>query len=347
MKDFLQKIHITYSQISETPQIWDPHHHNSPSKDKKIAPPVDRSEADQLFHRRTYKLNTGAEIPAIGLGTWQSPPGQVEKAVEAALKHGYRHIDTAAGYGNEAEVATGWKASGVPRGQFFLTTKLNNPDQGRVAEACDESLKRLGTDYVDLFLMHWPQPVDPSDASGKKALENWDFKKTWAEMQKLPATGKVKAIGVSNFSKHHLEELFADSSFKVTPAVNQVEVHPCYPSFKLVDYNTSKGIHTTAYSCLGSTDSPLYKNDTLAKIAEKKGKTVQQVLLQWGLSRGYSVIPKSTSPSRIEANFALDGWSLDDDEIKTISSIKDRFKVCDGTFLPYDGEKAKLFVDDE
>ncbi|CAK1359544.1 D-galacturonate reductase [Cercospora beticola] len=297
--------------------------------------------------KRTYKLNTGAEIPAIGLGTWQSPPGQVEKAVEAALKHGYRHIDTAAAYQNEAEVGAGWQASGVPRDQFFLTTKLNNPDQGRVAEAIDESLKRLGTDYVDLYLMHWPQPVDPSDDSGKKALANWDFKKTWAELQKLPATGKVRAIGVSNFSKHHLEELFADPEFKIKPAVNQVEVHPCYPSWKLVEFNTSQGIHTTAYSCLGSTDSPLYKNQTLAKLAEKKGKTVQQVLLQWGLSRGYSVIPKSTSPNRIAANYDLDGWELTKEEIETVSSIQERFKVCDGTFLPADGKDAKLFVDDE
>lgn len=299
-----------------------------------------------MIFRRTFKLNTGAEIPAIGLGTWQSPPGQVEKAVEAALKHGYRHIDTAAGYQNEAEVGAGIKASGVPRDQIFLTTKLNNPDQGRVAEALEESLQKLGTDYLDLWLMHWPQPVDPSDPSGKTAPENGDFKKTWAEMQKVPKS-KVRAIGVSNFSKHHLEELFADSSFKTTPAVNQIELHPCYPSNKLIAYNASKGIHSTAYSCMGSTDSPLYKNDTLAQLAKNKGKTIQQVLLQWGLSRDYSVIPKSTSPNRIADNFDLDGWSLTSDEINTINNIQERFKVCDGTFLPFDGKKAKLFVDDE
>jgi glycerol 2-dehydrogenase (NADP+) len=144
-----------------------------------------------------------------------------------------------------------------------------------------------------------------------------------------------------------LEALFADSSFKITPAANQIEIHPCYPSNKLIEYNTSKGIHTTAYSCMGSTDSPLYKNHALAQLAKNKGKTVQQVLLRWGLQRNYSVIPKSVSAERIQANFDLNNWELSPEEIKTINSIEQRFKVCDGTFLPGDGKDVKLFVDDE
>ncbi|KAF7196171.1 Glycerol 2-dehydrogenase (NADP(+)) [Pseudocercospora fuligena] len=294
---------------------------------------------------KKYQLNSGYEIPAIGLGTWQSGPNEVATAVEAALKLGYRHIDTAAAYGNEAEVGAGIKASGVPRNEIFLTTKLKESDLHRAAAALDESLEKLGTAYIDLYLVHWPCPVSPNDA--KKAQPGWDIVKTWSEMQKLPATGKVRSIGVSNFGKNHLEQLFNAPDFSIVPAVNQVEIHPCYPSGKLLAYNTSKKIHTTAYSCLGSTDSPLYKNDALKKIADAKGKTVQQVLLRWGLNRGYSVIPKSVTPKRIQANFDLDGWDLTADEAKAIDAIPDRFKVCDGTFLPNDGKDAALFQDDE
>lgn len=162
-------------------------------------------------------------------------------------------------------------------------------------------------------------------------------------MQKLPASGRVKNIGVSNFGIRNLEKLFADPAFKTTPAVNQIELHPNCPSPKLLDYCKEKGIHVTAYSCLGSTDSPLYKDKTLLKIAEQKGKTPQQVLLLWGLQRGTSVIPKSVTASRIEANFELDGWSLTDEEMKQLSSLPDRFKVCGDAWLPI----RVFFGDDE
>jgi len=250
---------------------------------------------------KTFDLNTGAKIPAIGLGTWQSAPGEVGKAVEAALRAGYRHIDTALAYGNEAEVGAGIKASGVPRSEIFLTTKLDNPWHKRVQEGIDSSLKSLGTDYVDLYLMHWPSSTDPTDL--KKHYPDWNYINTWQEMQKLPATGKVKAIGVSNFGIKNLEKLLNDPSTKVVPAANQIELHPNNPSPKLVAYNTSKGIHTTGYSCLGSTDSPLHKDQTLIGIAEAKGKTPAQILLAWGIQKGWSVIPKSVTPSRIEKNF--------------------------------------------
>lgn len=161
-------------------------------------------------------------------------------------------------------------------------------------------------------------------------------------MQKLLDSGRVKNIGVSNFAIKNLEKLFASPDFKITPAVNQIELHPNNPSHKLLDYLKGKGIHATAYSCLGSTDSPLYKNDELKKIAEKKGKTVQQVLLMWGLQRGTSVIPKSVTESRIKANFEVDGWSLDDEEMKAISSLPERFKVCGDAWLP-----VKVFFGDD
>ena len=153
-------------------------------------------------------------------------------------------------------------------------------------------------------------------------------------MQKLVGTGKVRNIGVSNFDQENLEKLLAADSTKIVPAVNQIELHPNHPSPKLIEFNKSKGIHSTAYSCLGSTDSPLYKDQTLLKLAENKGKTPQQVMLQWGLARGTSVIPKSVTKNRIEANFQLDGWELTPEEVEQVSGLKDRFKVCGDSWLP-------------
>ncbi|KAF2197091.1 aldo-keto oxidoreductase, NADPH-dependent, partial [Delitschia confertaspora ATCC 74209] len=290
--------------------------------------------------KKTFTLNTGAKMPAIGLGTWQSKPNEVREAVKVALQKGYRHIDTALAYGNEHEVGQGIKDSGVPREEIWITTKLDNTWHHRVEEGITSSLKSLGVDYVDLYLMHWPSSTDPNDL--KKHLPDWDFIKTWQEMQKLPASGRVKNIGVSNFAIKNLEKLLNDPSTKIVPAVNQVELHPNNPSPKLIEYCKEKGIHCTAYSCLGSTDSPLYKDPTLKKIAEAKGKTPQQVMLMWGLQRGTSVIPKSVTASRIEANFELDGWELSDEEVKQLSSLKDRFKVCGDDWLP-----IKVFFGDD
>lgn len=161
---------------------------------------------------KTYTLNTGAKIPAVGLGTWQSKPNEVKTAVEAALKHGYRHIDTAFAYGNEKEVGDGIIASGVPRSEIWLTTKLNNPWHKRVPEAFEKSLAALQTDYLDLYLVHWPCSTDPDS---KKHYPDWDFVDTWREMQKLLDTGKVKNIGVSNFGIKNMEKLLNAESTKV------------------------------------------------------------------------------------------------------------------------------------
>ncbi|KAF2866823.1 NADP-dependent oxidoreductase domain-containing protein [Massariosphaeria phaeospora] len=296
--------------------------------------------APKTWTKETYTLNTGAKIPAIGLGTWQSKPNEVREAVKAALQAGYRHIDTAFAYGNENEVGQGIKDSGVPREDIWLTTKLDNPWHKRVEEGINSSLKSLGVDYVDLYLMHWPSSTDPNDL--KKHYPDWDFRDTWAEMQKLPESGRVRNIGVSNFAIKNLEKLFADKRFKTVPAANQIELHPNNPSLKLVQFCKDKDIHCTAYSCLGSTDSPLYNNETLKKLADAKGKTVQQVLLMWGLQRGTSVIPKSVTASRIQANFELDGWELTDEEFKHIDSMPERFKVCGDGWLP-----VKVFFGDD
>jgi len=287
--------------------------------------------------QETFTLNTGAKIPAVGLGTWQSKPNEVREAVKAALLAGYRHIDTALAYGNEAEVGQGIKDSGVPREEIWITTKLDNPWHKRVEEGITSSLKDLGVDYVDLYLMHWPSSTDPDDL--KKHYPDWDFTKTWAELEKLPASGRVKNIGISNFGIKNLEKLLPGA--KIIPAVNQIELHPNNPSPKLLEYLKEKNIHATAYSCLGSTNSPLAKDQTLAKIAEAKGKTTAQVLLVWGLQRGTSVIPKSVTASRIEDNFKLD-FTLTDDEMKQLSSLPDRFKVCGDAWLP-----VKVFFGDD
>jgi hypothetical protein len=169
-----------------------------------------------------FPLNDGRSIPAVGLGTWQSKPNEVRDAVKFAIQHGYRHIDTALNYGNEKEVGEGIRASGVAREDIWVTTKLDNPWHHRVVEGFAKSLSDLDIGYIDLYLMHFPCSTDPEDST--KHLPDWDYVKTWQEMQKLLDAGKVRSIGVSNFQIRHLEKLLADPSCKVVPAVNQIEV---------------------------------------------------------------------------------------------------------------------------
>ncbi|EWC48946.1 hypothetical protein DRE_00251 [Drechslerella stenobrocha 248] len=295
--------------------------------------------ADGKWTSLSFTLNTGDKIPAVGLGTWQSKPNEVRTAVCAALKAGYRHIDTALAYGNEKEVGEGIKDSGVPREEIWITTKLDNPWHKRVEEGITSSLTDLGVDYIDLYLIHWPCSTDPADESLLTAYEDWDFIDTWREMEKLPASGRVRNIGVSNFDQTQIHRLLR-SGPKIIPAVNQVELHPNNPTHNLTKLCAEKGIHCTAYSVLGSTNSPLVKDQTLAGIAAKHGRSIQQVLLAWGLHHGYSVIPKSVTPARIEANFQVDGLVLEEDDIKALDVLPDRFKVCGDDWLPH-----KIFLD--
>jgi len=262
----------------------------------------------------TATLNTGAKIPLIGFGTWQDKEAQ-EPAVTIALKAGYRHIDTARIYGTERAVGNAIKKSGVPREQIFLTTKLWNnshhPDD--VATALDASLNDLQTDYIDLYLMHWPgafarsDEMFPKDSSGKTKPAEIDYVDTYKAMEECLKSGKTKAIGISNFSQEEVERLLKETS--VVPAAHQMEMHPWLQQKSFVDFHNSKGIHVTQYSPFGNQNEvydsgknmgKLIEEPVLVKIGKKYGKSGAQVALAWGITKGHSVIPKSKTESRIK-----------------------------------------------
>ncbi|KAF2021197.1 Aldo/keto reductase [Aaosphaeria arxii CBS 175.79] len=285
---------------------------------------------------KTFTLSNGHKIPAVGLGTWRSGPNKVAEAVEFALRNGYHHIDAALRYGNEAEVGRGIKASGVPRDQIFVTTKLWNTYHNRVVQGVRESLENLGLEYLDLYLIHWPVslPEDASNTAADIPLADWDYVQTWADMQQLVHSGLVRAIGVSNFTTAHLDRLLDAPSTTIVPAVNQVELHPMNPQSSLFEYCDKRGIHLTAYSPLGSVDSPLYSLHPLQEVAAGLQKTVAQVLLAWGIRKGWSVIPKTVTSSRILENLGGD-FELLDNDFAVVERITDRKRLIDGQdFLP-------------
>ncbi|KAF9100537.1 hypothetical protein BGX29_006511 [Mortierella sp. GBA35] len=276
---------------------------------------------------RIAKLNTGATIPLFGLGTWQSKPDVVKNAVKVALQAGYRHIDAAWIYGNEKEVGEAIRESNIPREELFITTKLwnNSHRPEEVLPALETSLKNLGLDYVDLYLMHWPiafksgpAPV-ARDENNNLLFEDVDITTTYQAMEKLVETGKTKAIGVSNYSIKNLEKILKVA--KIVPAANQVELHPENPQWELLEFCKAKGIHLTAYSPLGSTDSPLIKREEISKIAAKHNTNNANVLIAWGQQRGTSVIPKSVTESRIISNFK--DIELDQEDLQTLKSLID------------------------
>ena len=252
------------------------------------------------------KLNNGVEIPWVGLGVFQSEPGTTtQRAVEWALELGFRHIDTAALYGNEESVGLGLKASGIPRDEVFVTTKVWNTDQGydKALAAFDASMKKLQLDIVDLYLIHWPM--------------NGTRLETWKALEKLYQDGRVRAIGVSNFLVHHLEEL-ADNS-GIVPAVNQVEFHPFLLQKDLLDYDHEHGIRHEAWSPL--TRAKLWDDPVIDEIASKHGRSRAQVLLRWDLQHGVVTIPKSVHRERIEENAKLFDFELDDGDMKKLDGL--------------------------
>ncbi len=261
-----------------------------------------------------YKtLNNGEEIPVLGLGVYESGK-DTKNAVILAMEVGYRHVDTATIYGNEKEVGDAIKESGVGRKNVFITTKLWNDDMraGLQREAIEKSLERLGTDYIDLYLIHWPVAEV--------------FIDSWKIMEEYYKKGVLKAIGVSNFNQKHIDDLL--NVAETVPACNQIELHPFLTQQKLVDYNRSLGIATECWSPLGR--GKIFGNETLEQIANTHQKTVAQVALRWEIQRGLITIPKSVHQERIKDNFNVFDFTLSADEMQAISDLNKDERVLNG-----------------
>ncbi|KAI5459587.1 NADP-dependent oxidoreductase domain-containing protein [Mariannaea sp. PMI_226] len=288
---------------------------------------------DTNFTRLCFTLNTGDKMPGLGFGTRKpKAPMQTYEAVMTALRLGYRHIDTAFRYNNEDQVGKAVRDSGLARDTVWITTKVDNSWHHRVAESVRLSIERLGTEYIDLLLMHWPSPVKPEDPT--QAMPDWDFIKTWQDMQREVQAGRIRNIGVSNFGIRNLTKLLSHPQCTIVPAVNQIELHPCCPSNELLAFCELNDIHCTAYSPLASGLPELHENVALRELCERKGRTPQQILIMWALQRGTSVIPKSVKAERIASNFDLNGWNLTPDEHKLLSNLEVRCRVYPDDWLP-------------
>jgi 2,5-diketo-D-gluconate reductase A len=254
-------------------------------------------------------LNDGNAIPAVGFGVFQVQPADTQQVVSAALRAGYRHIDTAAAYRNERETGRAVAESDVPRDQLYVVTKLANPDQGydNTLAAFDASMDRLGLDYLDLYLIHWPQP----------ALNK--FVDTFKAFAHLRDQGRIRSIGVSNFEPEYLTVLVDATG--VVPVVNQIELHPLLPQKELRKVHAQRGIATEAWAPLGR--GALLNHPTITTVAEGCGRTPAQVLLRWHLQLGNIVIPKSVNPTRMASNFDLFDFELSADEMASICSLDD------------------------
>jgi 2,5-diketo-D-gluconate reductase A len=276
--------------------------------------PIDSKEDAYMSKVPTIAFNNGVEIPQLGFGVWQVPEDEVVAAVRTAIETGYRSIDTAAIYGNEEGTGRAIAESGVERDELFVTTKLWNSEQGydSTLAAFEESIKKLGLEYVDLYLIHWPSPHRDK------------YVDTWKAFEHLLNDGRVRSIGVSNFQQHHLQRLFDETD--IVPALNQIELHPYLQQQPLREFHAANGILTEAWSPLASGGDVL-GDPVIAKLAEKHGKTPAQVILRWHLQLGNVVIPKSVTPSRIKENFEIFDFELDTDDLAAFGPLEKAFRT--------------------
>lgn len=265
----------------------------------------------------TYTFSNGVRIPKIGFGTWQIPEGDVAyDAVSYALKSGYRHIDTAQIYGNEASVGRAIADSGIAREEIFLTTKVWNDKVGYedTLASVEESMKKLQVDYLDLLLIHWPNPKASRETIGWEARNA----QVWSALEDLYESGKVRAIGVSNFMVHHLDALLETA--EVIPHANQIMLAPGTPQTELVNYCKEKGILLEAYSPFGT--GTLFQSKEAAALAEEAGYSLAQLALAWSLDKGFLPLPKSTTPENIKTNLAIDGLTISPEAVALLDKLE-------------------------
>ena len=263
----------------------------------------------------SYVLHNGVRIPCIGFGTWQTPDGQTAvDAVKYAISVGYRHIDTAAAYQNEQSVGQGVRQSGVRREELFVTSKLDNGDHGydKTMAAFDTTMKILGMEYLDLYLVHWPNPP--------KFRDHWQQANagTWKAMEELYAAGRIRSIGISNFLPRHIDELLKTAS--VSPMVNQIRLCPGDTQHEVVEYCRRHAILLEAYSPLGTGE--IFKVPEMNALAQKYGRSVAQICIRWSLQMGFLPLPKSVTPARIKQNADVFDFTLSDEDIKTIADLR-------------------------
>jgi 2,5-diketo-D-gluconate reductase A len=261
----------------------------------------------------TVTLNNGSVVPQLGFGVFRVDPAETTRIVTDALEVGYRHIDTAAIYGNEQGVGEAIAASGIARDELFITTKLWNDRQTDAQAAFDESLEKLGLDYVDLYLIHWPTPQRDT------------YVQAWKSLEAIAATGRARAIGVSNFLVPHLERLLAETD--VVPAVNQIELHPAHQQPEVTAFAREHGIHIEAWGPLGQGKYPLFELPEVIAPAEAHGKTPAQVVIRWHLQTGNIVFPKSNRRERMAENFDVFDFELTAAEVAAITSLEREGRV--------------------
>jgi len=262
-----------------------------------------------------YELSNGVQIPCVGFGTWQVENGHVAvRPVRAALDCGYRHIDTAAGYGNEESVGAAVRESGIPREEIFITSKLQNGMHGyeNTLAAFEQSMKNLGTGYLDLYLIHWPNPI--------RFRSRWQEANagTWRAFEELYAAGRIRAVGVSNFHPHHIEELMKTA--KVRPMVNQIRLCPGDTQAEVAAYCRANGMLLEAYSPLGT--GKIFHVPAMQALSQKYGRSIAQICIRWSLQRGYLPLPKSVTPERIKENADVFGFELSPEDVQAIADLE-------------------------